>query len=65
MTLYKLRIGAPSQECALRFGLKHSTFESIFNTWIIFIALELEELCKISPNVRCEKKQSVLKNFLI
>lgn len=50
MTLYRLRLGVPSEECAHRFGLKHTTYDSIFNTWVVFIALELEALCKINEN---------------
>lgn len=63
MTLYRLRLGVPSQECAMRFGLKHSTYESIFNTWVVFIALELEDLCKINADVRCERKAKCFEDF--
>ncbi|XP_020914619.1 uncharacterized protein LOC110252193 [Exaiptasia diaphana] len=63
MTLYRLRLGVPCQECAFRFGLKLSKFESIFNTWVVFIALELEELCKINRNIRSHESANCFKEF--
>lgn len=63
MTLYRLRQGVPTQECAFRFGLKLSNFESIFNTWIVFIALELEALCRITRCIRSNKAATCFQEF--
>ena len=44
-TLVRLRLGLPSKHCSRLFGISESTYSSIFNTWVIVIALELEKIC--------------------
>ena len=44
-TLFRLRLGLPSKHCSRLFGISESTYSSIFNTWVIVIAFELEKIC--------------------
>ena len=46
MTLCRLRLGVPTQEWALHFGLKVSTYESIFNTWVVLSLLNLSPFAR-------------------
>jgi hypothetical protein len=45
-TLYRLKTGHSVKECAIRFEISPASFSKIFSTWITFLAMELEALCK-------------------
>ncbi|KAL5008464.1 hypothetical protein ScPMuIL_014045 [Solemya velum] len=45
-TLYRLKSGHSVTECARRIGVSVATFSRVFSTWVTFLSLELELLCK-------------------
>jgi DNA-binding Xre family transcriptional regulator len=64
VTLVRLRLGLPSKDLAKRFGIAESTLSVIFNTWVILLARELEEICCMpSVDVTTVKQADCFQNF--
>lgn len=57
-TLVRLRLGLPLKDLARRFGIAESTFCVIFNTWVILLAKELEQICCMPPVSNIAVKQA-------
>jgi len=53
-TLVKLRLGLPTVDCAVRFGMSKSTFSGITTAWITLLAYELENICKMPSNCQID-----------
>lgn len=51
MTMVRLRLGIPSADMAIRFGISESTFSSIFTAWICLLSIELEAICKMPESI--------------
>lgn len=51
MVLVRLRLGVPSGDIAVRFGIAESTFSSMFSAWVCLLSIELEKICKLPDNL--------------
>ena len=64
-TLVRLRLGLPSKDCALRFGISESAFSVIFNTWVILLAQQLELICQMPSSEKTSAYQAAcFDNFI-
>ena len=63
-TLVRLRLGLPSKHCSRLFGISESTFSVVFNTWVIVLAKELEQICLMpSTEKTLESKAACFDRF--
>src|ERR1043165_4585953 len=64
VTLVRLRLGLPSKVLARRFGIAESTLSVIFNTWVILLSKELEQICCMpSKDQNSLKQADCFQNF--
>jgi len=64
VTLVRLRLGLPSKDFAKRIGIAPSTLSVIFNTWVILLARELEQICCMpSVDVSSKEQAECFQNF--
>lgn len=49
MVLVRLKLGLPSTDTAIRFGISDATFSSIFTAWVTLLSIELEKINKLPP----------------
>ena len=56
-TMVRLRLGLPSQDLSRRFGISASTFFVVFNTWVILLSKELEQICCMPSNEQTKQAE--------
>lgn len=62
-TLVRLRLGLPSKDMARRIGISESTLSVIFNTWVVLLAKELEQICCMPVKSIYDKQAQCFNNF--
>ena len=62
--MVRLRLGLPSKDCTLRFGISESAFSVIFNTWVILLSQQLELNCQLPSSEKTAYQATCFYNFI-